>query len=93
MEYTKYKFNITKNKKDKPANKIISSKIYIGKMSINNMIKLKSLECPCFWICNVDARIIQYKLNVHRNKTKNSIYERERERERGVISLNKIQQV
>jgi len=29
-------------------------------MHINNMIKYKSTEYPCFWICNVDAQIINW---------------------------------
>jgi hypothetical protein len=46
---------------DEFANKLIASKLiaYNGKMSANNTIKLKSLECLSFQICNVDAQIIE----------------------------------
>jgi hypothetical protein len=55
-----YKFNVTKNKNDESANKLTTFKViaYNGKMPTNNMIKLKSPQCPCFWICNVDVQII-----------------------------------
>jgi hypothetical protein len=88
MEYIrircKYKFNIAKNKNDESANKLTTFKLttYNGKMSTNNMIKLKSPECSCFRICNYGAKIIygiynwlklifQYELNEYRNKTGN----------------------
>lgn len=48
---------------------------YNGKI---NMIKSKSLEYSCLWICNIDVQIInwlkmifQYEPNKHRNKTQN----------------------
>jgi len=52
--------NIAKNVKGESANKPTTSKLiaYNDKMSTNNMIKYKSLEYPCFWICNVDAQIM-----------------------------------
>ena len=52
--------NITKNVKGESANKLIAPKLikYNGKMSANNMIKSKSSKYSCFWICNVDVRVI-----------------------------------
>ena len=71
--------NIAKNVKGESANKLTTPKLiaYNGKMPTNNMIKSKSPEYPCFWICNVDAKIIdwicdwlklifQYEANEHR---------------------------
>jgi len=54
-------FNIAKNVKGKFVNKLTTFKLitYNDKMPTdNNMIKSKSLEYPYFWICNVDAQII-----------------------------------
>jgi hypothetical protein len=54
-------FNFAENIKDNSANKLTASELiaYNGKRpTTNNMIKLKSSEYPCFWICNVDAQII-----------------------------------
>jgi len=52
--------NIVKNVKGESANKLTAPKLiaYNSKMPTNNMIKSKSLEYPCFWICNVEAQII-----------------------------------
>jgi hypothetical protein len=76
--------NTAKNVKGESANKLTTLKLiaYNGKMPTNNMIKFKSLKYPCFQICNVDAKIInwicnwlmpifQYELNEHRDKTQN----------------------
>jgi hypothetical protein len=53
-------FNIAKNVNGESANKLTTPKLiaYNGKMPTNNKIKPKSSEHPCFWICNVDAHII-----------------------------------
>ena len=51
-------------------------------MLTNNMIKSKSPECTCFWICNVEVQIVdricdslklscQDEPNKHRNKMRN----------------------
>jgi len=52
--------NIANNINVESANKLTSLKliVYNGKMPTNNMIKSKSPEYPCIWICNVDAQII-----------------------------------
>jgi hypothetical protein len=52
--------NIAKKVKGESANKLTAPKLiaFNGKMATNNMIKSKSPEYPCFWICNVDAQII-----------------------------------
>jgi len=52
--------NIAKNVKGEFANKLTAPKLiaYNSNMPTNNMIKSKSPEYPCFWICNVDAQII-----------------------------------
>ena len=52
--------NIAKNVKGESAKKLTAPKLiaYSGKMPTNNMIKSKSPEYSCFWICNVDAQII-----------------------------------
>jgi len=87
IEYIRYNniINIAKNVKDGTANILTSSKLiaYNDKMPTNNMIKSKSLEYPCFWICNVDVQIIDWicnwltevdlsiGTNEHRNKTRN----------------------
>ena len=52
--------NIAKNIEGESAKKLTTSKLiaYNNKMPTNNMIKSKSPEYSCFWICNVDVQII-----------------------------------
>ena len=54
--------NIAKNVKGESANKLTAPKliVYNDKMPTYNMIKCKSPEYPCFWICNVDAQNGRY---------------------------------
>jgi len=89
IEYIRYNniINIVKYVKDETANILTTSKLiaYHDKMPTNNMIKSKSPEYPCFWICNVDVQIIDWicnwltevdlsvGTNEHRNKTRNQI--------------------
>jgi len=49
--------NIAKNVNGKSANKPITPKLiaYNDKIHTNNIIKSKSREYSCFWICNVDT--------------------------------------
>ena len=50
--------NIVKNIKGEYANKLTTPKLiaYNNKMSINNIIKLKSPEYTCSPICNIDVQ-------------------------------------
>jgi len=49
------------------AYKVIS---YNGKMSTNNMTKLKWLKYSCIRICNVDAQIIDWIVDLSMNTAK-----------------------
>jgi hypothetical protein len=62
FHYTITYSTFAKDVKDEYANKLTPFKLiaYNDKMPVtNNMKNLKSLECPCFRICNIDIQIIE----------------------------------